>query len=262
MTQIELSQAELDLIQAKRDQEAAEEQQRQIKIQADIVKAKANIARRQEEDRQQNAAARAFQKELGEGWEERTREEERTERVYHHLEVVWSETYTDCRVYFEKEKYRVFINKHTTYGSAWGRGTDKGYKMFVSGPEIEYGYSQKALSKAATVNKKVQDCIDTINAREEMKKKKASAVETVVADLKEKFPTATIIAIKDWTRGYSSKNAYREYDKVTVSFPNGITMNYEIYSDSRLSRMSVLFDSKDEMALMNALSNITLPIIE
>ena len=95
MTHIELSQEELDLIQAKRDQEAAKDQQKLDRINADIVKAKANIARRQEEDKKQNAAARAFQKELGEGWEEQTREEERTERVYHHLEVVWSETYTD-----------------------------------------------------------------------------------------------------------------------------------------------------------------------
>lgn len=259
MTHIELSQEELDLIQAKRDQEAAKEQQKQDRIQADIVKAKANIARRMGEDREQNAAARAFLKELGEGWVEQTREEERTERVYWGLEVVWSETYTDCRVYFEKGKYRVHVNKHTTYSNAWSRGTDKGYKMFVSGPEIEYGYSQKALSKAATVNKKVQDCIETINAREEMKKKKASAVEMAVLDLKEKFPTATVIAIRDWTRGYSSKNAYREYDKVTVSFPNGININYEVYADGRLSRLSVLFDCRDEMALIGALGALSLP---
>lgn len=259
MTQIELSQEELDLIQAKRDQEAAKEQQRQDKIQADIAKAKANIARRQEEDRKQNAAARAFQKELGEGWEERTRVEERTEKVYSGLVAVWSETYTDCRVYFEKGKYKVHVNMHTVYSGTWGRSNEKGYKMSVSGPEIEYGYSQKALSKAATVNKKVQDCIETINAREENKKKKASAVETVVADLKEKFPTATVVAIKDWTRGYSSKNAYREFDKVTVSFPNGINMNYEVYSDGRLNRLSVLFDSRDEMALIGALGALSLP---
>ena len=263
MTQIELSQAELDLIQAKRDQEAAEEQQRQIKIQADIVRAKANIARRQEEDREQNATARAFMKELGAGWEERTREEERTEKVYSHLTAVWSETYTDCRIYLVNGNYKVHINRHTVYSNSWSRGgTDKGYKMYVSGPDIDYAYSQKALSKASTVNKKVQECIDTINAREENKKKKATAVETTVANLKEKFPTATIVAIKDWTRGYSSKNAYREYDKVTIAFTNGIQVAYEVYADGRMSRMSVLFDSRDEFALMSALSNVTLPTAE
>lgn len=259
MTHIELSQEELDLIQAKRDQEAAKEKQKQDKIQADIVKGKANIARRQEEDRQQNAAARAFLRELGEGWEEQTREEERTERVYWHLDVLWSETYTDCRVYLVKGKYKVHVNKHTVYSGTWGRGTDKGYKMFVSGPEIEYAYSQKALSKAATVNKKVQDCIETINAREEMKKKKASAVETVVADLREKFPTATVTPLRDWTRGYGKHGTYREYDKVTVQFPNGININYEVYADGRLNRLSVLFDCRDEIALIGALGALSLP---
>jgi hypothetical protein len=258
MTQIELTQEELDLIQAKRDQEAAKEQQKQDKIQADIVKGKANIARRQEEDRKQNAAARAFQKELGEGWEERTREEERTEKVYWGMDVVWRETYTDCRVYLEKGKYKVHVNMHTVY-NGWRGGADKGYKMFVSGPNIEYGYSQKALSKAATVNKKVQDCIDTIKAVEEAKKKKLSAVETAVQDLKMKFPEAVVTSFKDWTRGYSNKNPYREFDKIVVKLPNGIEINYEVYSDGRLNRLSVLFSCQDEIALIGALGAIELP---
>lgn len=258
MTQIELSQEELDLIQAKREEEAAKEQQRHDKIQADVLKGKANIARRQEEGRKQNAAARAFLKELGEGWEERAREEERTERVYCGLEVMWSEVYTDCRLYFVKGDYRVHVNQHTVYSGAWGRGTDKGYKMFVSGPKIEYGYSQKALSKAATVNKKVQECIDQINAIEVAKKKKASAVETAVSDLKMKFPEAVVTAFRDWTRGYG-KSAYREYDKLVVKLKNGIELHYEVYSDGRLNRLNVLFSCQDEIALIGALGAIELP---
>jgi hypothetical protein len=172
---------------------------------------------------------------------------------------MWRENYTDCRIYLVNGNYKVHVNEHTVYSSTWGRGNNKGYKMFVSGPEIDWAYSQKALSKAATVNKKVQEAIDTINAREELKKKKASAVETVVADLKEKFPTATVIAMRDWTRGYSNKNAYREYDKVTISFPNGVIMYYEVYVDGRLSRKDVLFGCKDEIALIGALGALSLP---
>jgi hypothetical protein len=257
MTQIELSQEELDLIQAKRDEQAAKDQQKLDRINADIVKAKANVARRQEEDKKQNAAARAFQKELGKGWEERTREEERTERVYWGMEVVWSETYLDCRIYLENGKYKVHVNKHTVYGNSWGRGTDRGYKMFVSGPEIEYGYSQKALSKAATVNKKVQDCIDTINAREEAKKQKASAVETAVHDLQVAYPSAKVLATRDWTRGYG-KSAYREFDKVTIGFTNGIQVAYEVYSDGRLNRLSVDFGGLQHNELLNMLSEVVI----
>jgi hypothetical protein len=257
MTQIELTQAELDLIQAKRDEQAAEEQRKQERINADIVKAKANIARRQEEDKKQNAAARAFQKELGKGWEERTREEERTERVYWGMEVVWSDTYTDCRVYLENGKYKVHVNKHTVYSNSWSRGTDRGYKMYVSGPEIEYGYSQKALSKAATVNKKVEECIETINAREEAKKKKASAVETAVHDLQVAYPNAKVLATRDWTRGYG-KQSYREYDKVTIAFTNGIQVAYEVYSDGRLNRLSVDFGKLENDEVLNMLSGVVI----
>jgi nitrogen regulatory protein PII len=255
MTQVELTQEELDLIQAKRDQQAAKDQQKLDRINADIVKAKANIARRQEEDKKQNAAARAFQKELGEGWEEQTKEEERTEKVYLGMEVMWSETYTDCRVYLVNGNYKVHVNEHTVYSGTWGRGNNKGYKMFVSGPEIEWAYSQKALSKAATVNKKVQEAIDTINAREEAKKKKASVVETAVHDLQVAYPTAKVLATRDWTRGYSTR-VYREYDKITIGFTNGIQVTYEVYSDGRLSRLGVDFGGLEHNEVLNALTAI------
>lgn len=258
MTQIELSQEELDLIQAKRNQEAAKEQQKQDKIQIDIVKAQAELAKRVQESKDQQAAARAFLKELGGEWEEVVTQEERTQRVYWGQEIVWSKIWIDSRVHLMKGKYKVHVNKHTVY-NGWRGGADKGYKMFVSGPNIEYGYSQKALSKAATVNKKVQDCIDTITAREEAKKKKLSAVETAVSDLKMKFPEATVTAFKDWARGYSSKNPYREYDKIVVRLSNGIEINYEVYADGRLNRLSVLFNCEDEIALIGALGAIQLP---
>jgi hypothetical protein len=262
MTQIELTQAELDLIQAKREEEVAKEQQRQDKIQADIANGKANIARRQEVDRKQNVAARAFQMELGKGWEEQTREEERTEKVYWGMEVMWSETYTDCRIYLVNGNYKVHVNEHTVYSGTWGRSNNKGYKMFLSGPEIEYGYSQKALSKAATVNKKVEEAIDAIFSRMEAKKKKASAVETAVHDLQVAYPNAKVIAIRDWTRGYSSKNAYREYDKVTIAFPNGIQVAYEVYVDGRMSRLNVDFGGLENNELLNLLSEVPTPISE
>ena len=258
MTQIELTQEELDLIQAKRDQEAAKEQQKQDRIQADIVKAEFEVRKRIEENEKQHAAARAFLKELGEGWEEQMTKEERTQRVYWGQEMVWSKAWMDCRIYLTKDKYKISVNIHTVY-NGWRGGTDKGYKMFVSGPEIEYGYSQKALTKAATVNKKIQDCIETITAREEAKKKKLSAVETAVSDLKMKFPEATVTAHKDWTRGYSNKNPYREYDKLSVKLPNGIEITYEVYADGSLSRKDVLFNCQDEVALIGALGAIQLP---
>ena len=258
MTQIELSQEELDLIQAKREEEAAREKVKQDRIQADIAKAKASIAKRLEESKKQNAAAEAFRKELGEGWTAHTESQKSTERVYWGGEVVWEETYSYDNVSLKKGEYAVSVYMHTTYSSAWSRGNNKGYKMFLSGPDVEYAYRQKALSKAATVNKKVQECIDAINAREERKKNKQTAVQTAVSDLQMKFPEAVVTAFKDWTRGHS-KSGYREYDKLVVKLKNGIELHYEVYSDGRLGRLNVLFSCQDEIALIGALGAIELP---
>lgn len=257
MTHIELSQEELDLIQAKREEEAAREKVKQDRIQADIVKGKANIARRLEQSKKQVEAAYAFQKELGESWTAHTDSHKSTERVYWGGEVVWEETYNYDNVHLENGKYKVRVDMHTIY-SSWGRGTEKGYRMFLSGPDVDYRYTQKALKKADTLNKKVQECIDAINAREEHKQKKMTAVQTAVSDLKMKFPEAEVTAFKDWTRGYG-KSAYREFDKLVVKLKNGIELQYEVYSDGRLNRLNVLFNCKDEIALIGALGAIELP---
>ena len=256
MTQIELTQKELDVIQAIREEEQAKEKQKQDRIQADIVKAEAKIAKYEEGDKKQAAAAEVYLKELGKGWTGHISVREHTEKVYHGMEVVWTKAYNTYQTHLMNGGYKVNVNEHTVYSGTWGRGNNKGYKMFVSGPEIEYGYSQKALSKAATVNKKVQEAIDTINARMEAKKKKASAVETAVHDLQVAYPNAIVTASRDWTRGYSSKNAYREYDKVTIAFPNGIQVAYEVYADGRMSRLSVDFGGLENNEVLNALSTI------
>lgn len=257
MTHIELSQEELDLIQAKREEEAAREKQKQDRIAADIVKAKANIARRLEECKKQRAAAEAFQKELGDDWTMVVQSNKSTEKVWWSGEVVWEETYHYNNVHLENGKYKVRVDMHTIY-STWGRGTERGYRMFLSGPDVEYRYTQKALKKADTLNKKVQECIDAINAREEHKQKKMTAVQTAVSDLKMKFPEAEVTAFKDWTRGYG-KSAYREFDKLVVRLKNGIELQYEVYSDGSLNRLNVLFSCKDEIALIGALGAIELP---
>ena len=96
------------------------------------MKAKANIARRIEESNKQVAAAESFQKELGKDWTAYTDTHTSRERVYWGGELVWEESYDYNNVHLEKGKYKVTVNKHTVY-STWGRGTEKGYKMFVNG---------------------------------------------------------------------------------------------------------------------------------
>ena len=256
MTQIELTQKELDVIQAIREEDAAKEKQKQDRIQADIAKAEAKIAKYEEADKKQAAAAEVYLKELGEGWTGHISVREHTENVYHGMELVWTKPYNTYQTHLMNGNYKVNVNEHTVYSGTWGRGNNKGYKMFVSGPDIEWGYSQKPLSRAATINKKVQDCIDTINSRVEAKKKKASAVETAVHDLQVAYPTAKVLASRDWTRGYSTKNAYREYDKITIQFRNGIQVTYEVYADGRLSRLSVDFGGLENNEVLNALSTI------
>jgi hypothetical protein len=83
-----------------------------------------------------------------------------------------------------------------------------------------------------------------------------------VHDLQVAYPNAKVIAIRDWTRGYSSKNAYREYDKVTIAFPNGIQVAYEVYADGRMSRLNVDFGGLENNELLNLLSEVPTPISE
>jgi hypothetical protein len=261
MTQIELTQAELDLIQAKREEDQVKEQKKQERINEDIVKAEARIDKRRQTDLRQDAAANDFLKELGEGWVRHVDTNEWTEKVYWGAELVWSKIYHDTRVSLINGAYKVRVEDYVVY-SGWRGGQNKGYKMFLSGPDVEYRYNAKALSKASTVNKKVQECIEAIKSREDHKKKKASAVETAVHDLQVAYPNAKVIAIRDWTRGYSTKNAYREYDKVTIAFPNGIQVAYEVYADGRMSRLNVDFGGLENNELLNLLSEVPMPISE
>ena len=115
MTHIELSQEELDLIQAKREEDAAREKAKQDRVAADIVKGKANIARRLEQSKKQVEAAHAFQKELGKDWTAHTDSHKSTERVYWGGEVVWEETYHYDNVYLMKGQYKVRVDMHTIY---------------------------------------------------------------------------------------------------------------------------------------------------
>jgi len=263
MIQIELTQAELDLIQAKRDEELAQQQKHQQRINERIAMAEQSIIKAQTEDARQMAAARSFLQELGAGWTESIQVRSAMERVYDTSDVVWSKEYFREEVYLQKGDYKVDVRKHIVYSNKWSRsGTDKGYKMYLHGPEIEWAYEQKALSKADTVNSKILECVNTIALREHHKKQQLTALETTILDLQTKYPTATITATKEWERSKYSKSGYREWDNVAIQFMNGVRMDYEVYMNGTISRRKILFGKVDEYSLMDVLSNITLPTAE
>jgi hypothetical protein len=264
MTQIELTQAELDLIQAKRDEELAQQQKHQQRINERIAAAEQSIIKAQTEDAKQMNAARSFLQELGAGWTESIQVRPAMERVYDDVsDVVWSKEYFREEVYLQKDDYKVDVRKHIVYRDKWSRGgTDKGYKMYLRGPEIEWAYEQKALSKADTVNSKILECVNQIAAREHHKKQKISAVETTVLNLQTKYPTATITATKEWRTTKYNKSGYQEYDNVNIQFINGVQMSYEVYANGTISRTKILFGKVNDYDLMDVLSNITLPTAE
>ena len=108
----------------------------------------------------------------------------------------------------------------------------------------------------------LDDSLDAIAKDvEERKKSKQTAVETAVHDLQVAYPTAKVTASKDWTRGYG-KSAYRDYDKITIQFTNGIQVAYEVYSDGRLNRLSVDFGKLEHHEVLNLLSEAQAPISE
>ena len=257
MTQIELTPQEVGIIQAAREAEAAKALEVQQRIDNEITLAEARIQKRQADDAAQRTAALAFLKELGAEWVEEFTPSTKKEIVRWDSKLIRTIDYQGHTSLLRNGEYTVVVHRHVVYDSKWSScSTDKGFKMFLSGPSIEYAYGRKALAKADTVNKKVAECRDDIVSAAELKIKKASAVDTAVADLRAKYPTATVTAEKSYRK---MGNGYRDYDQVTIQLTNGIKATYEVYPSGSLQRLNVTFGKIDTDVLLDVLSSLELP---
>jgi len=261
MNTINLTPAELEMIQAKRQQEelAAKKAaaQKQIAIENEIKRARAQIEGYVKRDAQQNAAARDFAATVA-GCKVVVETEKKKYNVTYGGEVVKVFNYTETNVHLTLNGYKISVIEHIVYGKWNYRGSSSGYKMYVSGPGIDYKTSNRGYKNGKKVVELIEETIESIKAQELYNNKQKSAIETAVANLKEQFPNAKINSGRGYKINHygSPSSRYQEYDKIDVVLENGVQVEYRVYADGRLERMSLKFPSHNATDLLSQLNEM------
>ena len=261
MNTIELTPAELDLIQVKRQQEelAAKEAEakNRVAIENEIKRAEIQVQGYLKKDAEKVEAAKEFAT-LVAGSKVVT---ETTNKQYTSVyggKTIKAIDYVETKVHLTLNGYTIQVNEHIVYGKWSYRGSSKGYKMYVSGPGIDYKTSNRGYKNGKKVVELIEETIEQRQAQELHKNKQKNAVETAVADLTKQFPTAKV----ESGRGYrinhyaSPSNRHYEYDKIDVTLENGIQIEYQVYADGELSRVKVVFPNTDAMEFITQMNNL------
>ena len=261
MKTINLTPAELELIQVKRQQEelAAKEAEakNQVAIENEIKRAEIQVQGYLKKDTEQVKAAKEFAA-LVVGSKVVIETKDRQYTVAYGGKTIKVIDYTETSAHLTLNGYTIQVKEHIVYGKWSYRGSSKGYKMYVSGTGIDYKTSQRGYKNGKKVVELIEETIEQRNAQELYKNKQKNAVETAVANLMEQFPTAKV----ESGRGCrinpyaSASNRYTEYDKIDVTLENGVQVEYQVYADGTLSRMKVSFPNNDTMNLLSELNNM------
>lgn len=267
--EITLTQSEIEMIQVKREQEALKEREAQLKKAAanekEILARKAQMKKDLEASKAQVAATKAFLEEFMGSWKLRIDTENKKYEVKNYLgdfkyEDVWEEYQPlESACIVNDKGYRVSVAEHVTSGDSWGYGQrNLGYKMYLSGPGVEYKYERKALGRVSTLIKKYDEVREQIRREAEMKAKKASAVETTVAKMKELYPDANVVAGTSGKYTDYGRRNWETFDTATITFANGIKIVYRVYPDASLGRIEMYFPKMetayDMMDVMNSVT--------
>lgn len=261
MKTIELTPAELELIQVKRQQEelAAQEKaaQKQLAIEKEIARTTLYVKGYMDKNAQQVKAAGEFALQIPTAGFH-IDECERTVSVTYGGEVVETLKYTERTPYMLLNGYKISTTEHIVYNKWNYRGSSKGYKMYVSGPGIDYKTSNRGYKNAKKVVELIEDTIEAKKAQELYKNKQRNAVETAVANLTEQFPNAKINSGRGCKiNPYGTpSNRYTEYDEIVVVLENGIEVKYRVYENGELSRTDLRFPNTDATQLLSQLNEM------
>jgi hypothetical protein len=267
--EINLTPSEIEMIQLKREQEALKEREALLKKAAEnekqILVQKSQMKKNLEYSRAQVAATKAFLDEFGPDWKLQIDTQNVKYEVRNYLgdgewESVWEEYQIQETARIVNGKYTVTVKEQVTSGNKWGYGQkNQGFKMYLSGPGIEWAYERKALGRVSTLIKKYDEMTEAIRYRAEQVQKQASAKDKTIAKMKELYPDATV----EGGKGGEYANPYKrtdwiEYDTVTITFANGITIKYRVYADMSLGRKEMTFPKMETAYdLMDAMNNVT-----
>lgn len=264
-----LTQSEIEMIQIKRELEAIKEREAQLKKAAanekQILEQKARMKKDLEASKAQVAATKAFLEEFMGSWKLQIDTTNKEYTVKNYLgdskwEVVWEDHQPLEVARIVNGKYLVIVAEHITSGDSWGRGRrNLGYKMYLSGPGVEYNYSRKAIGRVSTLIKKYDEVTESIRYQAEQVQRQVSTTDKTVAKMKELYPDAVVVAGKggEYANPYKRSNWFT-FDTVTITFANGITMTYRVYVDGTLGRTALTFpklgSSYDLMDVMNSIT--------
>ena len=264
---LELTAAELELIENKRKQESLEKEaellKKEAKLQKAYLAAKYAILKEQKENNDQVAAATEYHSQLVKLnpkykliVSERELQKDIKDYFTYPAPILQTINYkiSESHITLEDSPFKVEVKKHYTYNK-W-RTEDKGYKMLLSGGGL---YNERMLTKAKSINDKILSKIQSDKNAAEAKLKKANAVEYVFENLSNLYPNAEIVKGTEWQRNIWDKNRGGEMiDIINIKLSNGIKIKYRIYPDRTMSRMEMIFPIKDSYQLLELMNGLTI----
>jgi len=273
-TDLELTPAELEMINLKREQEALAkkevEAKKALQLEKDIKDKQAYIAKIKAVDQAQVDATKAYLAEIKDSQYslEITTRNETVQIMGDYINrdngfdrhILWAEEVKrQSAKILHDAGYKIQVDEQVVYANRWSsRSTSKGYKMYVSGPGIDWKEERRALARVAKAKEKIETAIEKIKAEEDYKNKQKGALQTTVDKFQAEYPDAEVTTDRGYERGYGKR--YSDgvtYDMVRVKFVNGAAIAYRVYADGSLSRVSFnLPGSKDEATFMKNLSQI------
>lgn len=175
--------------------------------------------------------------------------------------ILWSEVYgRQWAVISHKDGQKVKVEEQIVYSSSWrSRGESKGYKMYISGPGIEYKQEGQALSRVKSVMEKIKAANESIAYTKKKEENKRNSLQATVDRFKAEYPDAEVTTDYSYDKGYDGRyySSGERYDIVRVKFVNGAQIGYRVYPDGSLSRLSFnLPGAKDEDTFRNNLSQM------
>lgn len=266
--QLEAEKLKLEEAIAKIEAEAKrlkDEVEKKERIAARISRVKESITRYEIKNAEQVKYTEAYFNQFPSPAKLVTDSKERTEGIYEDGEVVHTETWNDVSAHILYKGYTITVTEHLVTNKYAYRGVSKGYKMQMSGPGVDYKDRSRYYKSVKTLLARIDEFIEAEESKKKQAAKSLDAVQSTVAKLNELYPDATITADKGWEKGWetahwSKRSGGAEYDRVTITFTNGIKMVYKVYSDGSLSRKEILFGNVNPWDLIEGMSKINLPV--
>jgi len=276
MTQtLELTTAELELIENARKQEVLAKEAKALqdaaRLEKDIIETEMAIRKEQNNNNDQVNAAIEFEKQLKKlnpNYKLVKEDKELTKQIKggylpdskYEKEILKEIKYnsTSAHIILDGTPFKIEVKKHFVYKDKWSiKATDKGYKMELIGGVF---YNERLLSNPKTLNEKIEDRLLDNKNKEEAKIKKANAVENVFENLSNLYPDAVITKGTEWLRDtWDKKNGGQVIDIIQVRLANLVKIKFRVFPDKSISKMELILPTKNNYELLELMNGLVIP---